>query len=404
MIADSTPFPDGPDGEFSPLAEQYENALHEGRDETPEQWLLSQYSDTLRQHLADLHWLYRVSRPVGETLPEPVSAPAVPDDLIPGYEILDTLGSGGMGVVYKARQIRLNRLVALKVPLDGAQARSEQIVRFRNEALAAASLKHENIVTIHEVGEQEGRPYLVLEYLEAGNLKQRLDGTPKPARTSARLVEKLARAVHHAHEHGIIHRDLKPANILLVRREDPAAIPLGSDNEQERFEPKVTDFGLAKHLDNAISPTQSGDIVGTPSYMAPEQTSGRMKEVRPTVDVYALGVLLYELLTGRVPFIADNMLDTLQQVRHDEPLPPRSLVKKVPRELEIICLKCLHKSPGQRYATALELAEDLQRFLDGRPIRARAAGPWERGVKWVKRNPALAVLIGAGISIVLMLL
>jgi serine/threonine protein kinase len=403
MNADASPFADDADAEFGPVIEQYENALHEGWDDTPEQWLLDQFPDNLRKQLADLHWLYRVSQPVDEILSEMGSTSSISNPTIPGYEILGKLGFGGMGIVYKARQIQLNRVVALKVLLDGDHATEEKLARFRSEALAAARLKHENIVTIHEVGEHDGRPYLVLEYVESGSLKQHLDGTPQPARSSAQLVETIARAVHHAHEHNIVHRDLKPANILLVRRDGPAAIALGNGNEKERFEPKVADFGLAKHLDNSANPTLTGAIVGTPSYMAPEQASGRTQEVGPAVDVYALGAILYELLSGRAPFKAETMLETIQQVQNDDPLPLRSQVRKVPRELEIICLKCLQKSPDKRYKNALALAEDLRRFADGQPILARPTGPWERGVKWVKRNRLASLLIGAGITILVML-
>jgi tetratricopeptide (TPR) repeat protein len=372
MSVDPGPITGDEEAALRTLIEQYENALHDGRDDTPDQWLLGQYPEALRRQLADLHWLYRAIRPADQTPSEP--APAA---WVPGFEIVEELGRGGMGVVYKARQVRLNRLVALKVLLDGAHAGAAQLDRFRTEALAAARLKHEHIVAIHEVGEHDGRPYLVLECVEGQSLKQRLDGTPQPARQAANLVETLARAVHHAHQEGVIHRDLKPANILL----DAAG------------RPHVSDFGLAKRVNEADGQTPTGAIVGTASYMAPEQAAGRTREVGPAADVYALGAILYELLTGRPPFKAETLLETLLQVQHDEPVPPRSLVPKVPRDLEVICLKCLHKTPARRYATALDLAEDLGRFLTGQPIRARPAGVGERAVKWVRLHPTAAALV-----------
>ncbi len=381
MSTDSTIVPvdsDDLNDEFSPYVEEYESALHDGRNVAPEQWLLEHHPVGLRRQLADVYLLYQASRPAAEAIPAPGA-----DGVVPGYEVLGELGRGGMGVVYKARQVRLNRLVALKVLLAGAHAGAEQLERFRTEAVAAARLRHEHIVAIHEVGEHDGRPYLVLECVEGKSLKQRLDGTPQPAAESARLMETLARAVQHAHQEGIIHRDLKPANILI----DAAG------------RPHVSDFGLAKQVDEPDGHTPSGAIVGTPSYMAPEQAAGRTKEIGPAADVYALGAILYELLTGRPPFKAQTLADTLQQVQFDEPVPPHALAPKTPRDLETICLKCLRKSPDKRYESALEMAEDLRRFADGQPIRARPIGAWERGVKWVKRNRAATTVIGASISI-----
>jgi serine/threonine protein kinase len=398
MTIDASTIPPEPDDleGFGLYFESYEKAVHEDPGLTPEQWLLERYPQALREQLADLHLLYQASRPAPARPPAPV-----PPGSIPGYEILGELGRGGMGVVYQARQVRLNRVVALKVLLAGAHAGGETLARFRTEAEAAARLHHPNIVPIHEVGEHEGRPYLVLECVEGGSLKQQLDGTPQPARQAAHFVEMLARAVHHAHKQGVIHRDLKPGNVLLAR--GTGSLPVLPDGQaacvSDDLVPKITDFGLAKQVGDAAStpangPTQSGAIVGTPSYMAPEQAQGRIMEIGPAADVYALGAILYEMLTGRPPFKAETPLETLLQVQHDEPVPPRSLQPRVPRDLETICLKCLHKNPHKRYATAQELAEDLHRFADGHPIQARPTPVWERGIKWARRRPTAAALVG----------
>jgi WD40 repeat protein len=307
----------------------------------------------------------------------PPTAGLLPQASVAGYEILGELGRGGMGVVYRARQVGLNRLVALKMILAGSHAGAEDLARFRAEAEAVAALQHPNIVQIYEVGERDGLPYFSLELVEGGSLADRLDGTPWAARPAAELVAALARAMQYAHSRGVVHRDLKPANVLLATLE--AA-------------PKITDFGLAKQLDSAVGRTRTGAILGTPSYMAPEQAGGRRKEVGPPADVYALGAILYELLTGRPPFRAETPLDTILQVLDTEPVPPSRLLPKVARDLETICLKCLQKEPRKRYASAVELADDLQRFIDDRPILARPTSSWERLVKWARRRPAVAVL------------
>jgi hypothetical protein len=299
--------------------------------------------------------------------------------LLPGYEILGELGRGGMGVVYKARQVRLQRLVALKMILAGAHAGPQELARFRREAEAVAQLQHPHIVQIYEVGEQKGQPYFSLEFVDGGSLAQKLAGTPLPAYQAAQLVETLARAVHAAHERDIIHRDLKPANVLLTAHGTP----------------KVTDFGLAKRLDAGPGLTESGAIVGTPSYMAPEQARGKTKEIGPACDVYALGAIFYELLTGRPPFRAETPLDTVLQVLQDEPVAPSRLQPKLPRDLETICLKAMAKTPARRYATAQALAEDLRRFLNHEPITARSVGAYERVTKWVRRRPMVASLLAA---------
>jgi WD40 repeat protein len=320
--------------------------------------------------------------------------------VVPGYQILQELGRGGMGVVYKAHQKSLNRPVALKMILSGEHAGATERERFRREAEAVAALQHPNIVQIFEVGEASGHAYLVLEFVDGGSLAEQLAGDPWPAREAAGLVELLARAVHYAHEHGIIHRDLKPGNVLLAggRKQEAGSskAPSGSgvSSVSSLLSPKITDFGLAKRLDgsDADRATKTGAVVGTPGYIAPEQASGKGSEVGAAADTYALGAILYECLTCRPPFRGETPLDTVLQVIHDDPVPPKRLRSSVPRDLETICLKCLTKSPTKRYPSALALAEDLRRFLNGEPIWARPLSAWGRAVKWATRHPALAVL------------
>jgi len=332
----------------------------------------------------------------GAAGPPPAGTPA-----LPGYEVLGELGRGGMGVVYKARQTDLNRLVALKMIRDDALAGEQELARFRVEAEAVARLQHPNIVPIYQVGAWAGRPYLALEFVDGGNLAQRLGGTPQAPRQAAQLAEVLAQAVHYAHERHIVHRDLKPANILLQIADCRLQIERQSAicNLQSAI-PKITDFGLAKLLDAAPgAQTKTGAILGTPSYMAPELAEGRVHQVGPAADVYALGAMLYEMLTGRPPFLGETPLDTLQQVRSREPIPPRQLQPKVPRDLETICLKCLHKEPPRRYASAAALADDLRHFLAGEPIRARPTSPWERAGRWARRRPTVAGLLGLVVAV-----
>ncbi len=260
-------------------------------------------------------------------------------------------------------------------------AGTTHLARFRIEAEAVAQLQHPNIVQIYDIGEVDGLPFVSLEFLEGGDLADRLAGTPQPGMAAAELVATLARAVHAAHQARIVHRDLKPANVLLT-----------ADGV-----PKITDFGLAKRLESDDHQTQTGDIMGTPSYMAPEQALGRTKDVGPAADIYALGAILYEVLTGRPPLKGETVMETVRQVIHDDPVPPSRLVPRLARDLETICLKCLNKDPQRRYATAEELADDLDRYREGRPIKARPTTVWVRGYKWAKRRPVAAMSAAAGV-------
>jgi serine/threonine protein kinase/tetratricopeptide (TPR) repeat protein len=322
----------------------------------------------------------------------------VPD----GYEILRELGRGGMGVVYLARQKNLNRLVALKMILAGAHASVEELLRFRTEAETAAQLQHPNIVQIYEVGQQAGQPYCALEYVNGGSLAQRLAGTPIAPREAARLVATLARAVHYAHERGIIHRDLKPANILLSSVV-PGPLSFANDKGQGTDDkgpvPKIADFGLAKHLgrdtgNSGAAVTHTGAILGTPGYMAPEQALGQRQMITTATDVYALGAVLYELLSGRPPFQAATPLETLQQVLAEDPVAPSRRQRATAGDLETICLKCLRKGPHERYGSAAALADDLERFVNGESIKARRATTRERFIRWCRRSPKVAALLG----------
>jgi len=299
--------------------------------------------------------------------------------VIPGYEIESELGRGGMGVVYKARTLRLNRSVALKMILAGAHAGREAAVRFVTEAETVARLQHPNIVQIFHIDEHGGHPYFEMEFVGGGSLVDQLDGTPRPPRDAARLVETLARAMAEAHRQGIVHRDLKPGNILLT----PDGVP------------KVADFGLAKLLTVESGLTRTDSVLGSPSYMAPEQAEGKTREVGPAADLYALGAILYEMLTGRPPFRGATVLDTLQQVKTAEPVPPSRLVPGLPRDVETVALKCLAKDPAKRYESATALADDLGRFQASEPIVARPVGSLERGWRWCRRNPVVAGSLGA---------
>jgi serine/threonine protein kinase len=315
--------------------------------------------------------------------------------VVPSYEIIKELGHGGMGVVYLAWQTSLKRLVALKRIRVSDHADERARARFRTEAEAVARLQHPNIVQIHEIGEAEGLPFISLEYVEGRSLAEYLRGKPLPPLQAAALVQTLAQAVHHAHERGIIHRDLKPANVLLAfSRESATSADIGRLPLSDCV-PKITDFGLAKLVDLEQGQTQSGEIMGTAAYVSPEQAMGTTAKVGRGTDVYSLGAILYELLTGRPPFLVATIFDAMVELLYKEPLPPRRLQPGIPRDLETICLKCLEKETARRYPGAAALAEDLRRFQAGEPIAARPVGRLERGWRWCRRNPLVAGLVAA---------
>jgi len=299
----------------------------------------------------------------------------------PGFTLIKELGRGGMGVVFLAKQKALGRQVALKMILSGSYSSEQERLRFLGEAEAVASVSHQNIVQIFELGTHQDLPFFALEFCPCGSLAQKLGGNPLASAEAAQLVSTLARAMQTAHAKGIIHRDLKPANILLA----------------EDGTPKITDFGLARRAESAQGLTQSGAIVGTPSYMAPEQAGSKKQGINPATDVYALGAILYECLTGRPPFRAATVMETIHQVIHDDPVPPSKLVPGLPKDLETICLKSLSKDPGKRYPSALELAADLQRYLTGESILARPATQLENTIKLARRNPVATALTSAAI-------
>jgi predicted Ser/Thr protein kinase len=309
--------------------------------------------------------------------PNAVEAAAPKIRVFGDYELLEEIARGGMGIVFKAQQGSLRRVVALKMILAGQLASPAERQRFRTEAENAAKLEHANIVPIYEVGEYEGYPYFTMKLIQGSNLAESLPALTRDHRAAARLVATAARAVHHAHQRGILHRDLKPANILL----------------DVRGEPYLTDFGLAKCVEQPGTLTDPGALVGTPSYMAPEQASGKTGALTTAADVYSLGAILYELLTGRPAFRGATALDTVHQLLGREPERPRAIDPRIDRDLETICLKCLEKEPQRRFGSAEELAEDLEHWLAGKPIQARPCTAWERVVKWVRRQPAVAALV-----------
>ena len=318
------------------------------------------------------------SDPSGETLPLQSQLEAAPRDF-GQYELLGEIGRGGMGVVYKARQKGLERFVAVKMILASHLASDEHVRRFQDEAKAAARMQHSNIVHIHDVGQEHGQHYFAMEYIEGESLAEPIAAGAIDTETAVQVTMAVARAVDHLHSQGIVHRDLKPSNILI-----------DADGQ-----PHVTDFGLAKFFGGDSQNTASGVITGTPSYMAPEQAGGRSRDIGPAADIYSLGAILYEMLTGRPPFREENPLDTLMEVLSCDPPLPRKLNPKVPRALELICLKCLAKSPEDRYESASDLAEELEHFARGEALQVRSPGPLQRLCGWTRRQPALALRLGA---------
>ncbi len=306
--------------------------------------------------------------------------PAIDNEIrikIPGYNILDKLGQGGMGAVYLAIDTYLGRRVAVKVVSNAALGSGSSLDRFYSEIQVAAKLKHPNIAQLYSAGETGNVPYFVMEYVDGTTLEDQIGNVPMVPQAAASILTILAKAIAYCHEQGIVHRDLKPSNILL----------------DVNLNPKITDFGLAKAFESEISTTRTGEVLGTPAYMSPEQASGQTKLIGPATDVYGLGAILYHALTGRPPFNTPNAIQTIRQVIADDPISPRRLQKDIPRDLETICCKCLEKNPARRYATAALLADDLQRFIEERPINARSVSQWERALKWTRRRPALATLI-----------
>lgn len=344
---------------------------------------------------------------------------------LPDYRVVREIGRGGMGVVYEARDLRLKRPVALKMILAAEFASAEHLQRFRREAELVARLKHSNIVQIYDVGDQDGRPYLALEYVDGKTLADFADGKPLPVRRAAELLEALARAAHHAHQNGIVHRDLKPSNILMARHSDsiettslhstpnPSGLTLSGVVTSDGWTPKITDFGLAKDLLDSADQSRTGTVLGTPSYMSPEQAGGHVRETGPATDVYSLGAILYTLLTGRPPFQGTTAVETVRMVVATQPVPPSHLQPRLPIDLETVCLKCLNKETSRRYASAGELADDLHRFLTGKPILARPTGSVEKTWRWCRRNPVVAglsaglltaLVCGFGVSVYYMLM
>jgi tRNA A-37 threonylcarbamoyl transferase component Bud32 len=372
------------------ILEMLERALDSGS--TPEE-VCADCPELLRSVRKQWEQCQRLEAEIDELLPsasdDAIDAPLDPHSLphIPGYEVEAILGRGGMGIVYKARHLGLNRTIALKMLVSGAYASRLERARFLREAQAVASLRHPAVVQVHDVGEVEGRPFLTMEFVEGKTLADDLAGTPQPAARAAAMLATLADAIESAHRSGIIHRDLKPANILLSADGDP----------------KISDFGLARHFEGEDALTVSGARVGTPSYMSPEQVFGRAGTVGPAADIYALGAILYEMLTGRPPFRGESAAETERQLIAQDPVPPSRLNARVPRDVETICLKCLEKEPGKRYPTAASLAADLGRFLRNEPIHARPLSWVGQTSRWVRRHQGLAAAL-SGVALLLMLL
>ncbi len=339
----------------------------------------AEFADALREYFETAERVERMAAPPDETLDSdsPPTASSPPLDVIRyfgDYELLEEIGRGGMGVVYRARQVTLKRIVALKMILAGQLASDDDVKRFHTEAEAAANLQHPGIVPIFEIGLHEGQHYFSMGFVDGESLARKVAEGPLPPREAAQIIEQVTRAIAYAHEHGVIHRDLKPGNVLIDR-----------DGQ-----PHIADFGLAKRIEDDSDLTRTGQIVGTPSYMSPEQASGSLDEIGPTADVHSLGAILYTLIVGRPPFQSANVRDTLNQVKTQEPVSPRQLNAAVPRDLETICLKCLEKERHRRYASAEELADDLRRVINNEPIKAKPVSRFEKTWLWCKRTPAAA--------------
>ncbi|HEY7426130.1 MAG TPA: serine/threonine-protein kinase, partial [Gemmataceae bacterium] len=381
--------PSSREGRLNEVLAAYLAAVEAGRSPNRDALLRQhpEFSTELRDFFADHDRMRRATAPVRAPLSASDAQPPTGPEAAPppgvirvryfgDYELLEELGRGGMGVVYKARQRSLNRLVAVKMILSAQFATSEEVERFRRETRAVAQLDHPGIVPLYEIGEHDGQRYFSMKWIDGNNLSQDMPHFRGNHRAAAFLLVKVARAVHAAHRHNILHRDLKPGNILLDTTKQP----------------HVTDFGLAKRLDGASSLSPAGAAVGTPGYMAPEQAAARTGGLFPAADIYSLGAILYEMLTGQPPFRAATPLETLLQVIESEPPPPRQLNPKIDRDLEIICLKCLDKRPQRRYTSAEKLAEDLENWVEGKPIQARRVNRAERAWLWCRRKPVLAAL------------
>jgi predicted Ser/Thr protein kinase len=398
-MSETSSTPSERDQRLERILADYLHAVEAGQQPDRDEWLRRHpdLAGELRSFFRNRDEVERLAGPLKEqspALPETIGPDGLPVDGVGAmvryfgdHELMEEIARGGMGVVYKARQVSLNRVVALKMILAGQFASAGEVTRFRQEAENAANLDHPNIVPIYEVGEHQGQQYFSMKLIEGGSLAATMDEVRRDPRLVAQLLASVARAVHHANLRGVLHRDLKPANILL----DTAG------------EPHVTDFGLAKRLQGDARLSQSGTIVGTPSYMAPEQARGE-KSLTVAADVYSLGAILYELLTGRLPHVGATLAEVLLQVLEKEPAPPRKVKSDIDRDLETICLKCLQKEPVKRYESAASLADDLERFCSGEPIRARPVGHVERLWRWCKRQPALAAASAAAVLGVLLAL
>jgi tRNA A-37 threonylcarbamoyl transferase component Bud32/sugar lactone lactonase YvrE len=392
----AAPSPDGtPEQSFQAVLAAYLQAVEAGQQPDRDVWLATHpdMAEQLRFFFANQDEFARRAEPLSAA-PKPIATPSRPEtlaqspdetsvgevgDMVPDfgdYVILEKIAAGGMGVVYKARQVSADRIVALKMILAGRLASESEVRRFHTEAEAAANLDHPHLVPIYDVGKHNGQHYFSMKFVAGGSLSAKIDELKSDPKSAVRLLATAAKAVHYAHQRGILHRDLKPANILV----------------DAQGQPHVTDFGLAKKVGGDSGMTQTGAIVGTPSYMAPEQAAAS-KDLTVAVDVYSLGAILYELLTGQPPFRGETPMDTFSQVMEKEPRAPRSINPRVPRDPETICLKCLAKKPGRRYGSAEALAVDLERWLRHEPIEARRVGQLERGWMWVRRNPALAGML-----------